>query len=258
MPVVILCGGRGARLQEETVLKPKPLVEIGNRPILWHIMKIYAHHGFNDFILCLGYKGDMIKQYFLNYEVAHDDFTLNLGSKKIQIHRPHQEQNWKVTLAETGHSAMTGARLKRVERYVAGDLFMMTYGDGVSNVDIRALLEFHQSHGKIGTITGVPRIARFGELNTRGRQVKGFSEKHAVEGGLINGGFFIFHKSFFKYLAAEDGCVLEKGPLESLAKDGQLMVYRHKGFWQCMDTYRDCQLLNDIWEQGDAFWKVWD
>ncbi|OGS05833.1 MAG: glucose-1-phosphate cytidylyltransferase [Elusimicrobia bacterium RIFCSPLOWO2_12_FULL_59_9] len=259
MPVIILCGGRGTRLQEEAEIKPKPLVDIGNRPILWHIMKTYAHFGFRRFILCLGYKGSMIRQYFLNYEVAHEDFTIRLGqTKKIRVHRPHQEQGWEVTLAETGPTAQTGARLKRVEKYVNSSLFMLTYGDGLADISIPELLEFHLSHGKIGTVTGVPPIPRFGELNAQGHEVKGFLEKPAVHGGLINGGFFVFQKEFFSYLSAEDGCVLEKEPMARLAKDHQLMVYRHQGFWQCMDTFRDCQLLNDIWARGHATWKVWD
>jgi len=269
--VVILCGGMGTRLREETEYRPKPLVEIGGKPILWHIMKIYAYYGFKDFVLCLGYKGKMIKDYFLNYEIMNSDFTLKLESNDINFHNTYKEKDWVITFAETGKSAMTGARIKRIEKYIDTELFMLTYGDGVADINIKKLLEFHKSHGKIGTITGVNPSSRFGELVISGNQVKEFSEKPQVKNGFINGGFFIFDKRVFNYLEDNDDCTFEKKPLENLASDGELIIYRHKGFWQCMDTYRDLQLLNNLWsgqERGKELhfdsikrmeppWKVW-
>jgi glucose-1-phosphate cytidylyltransferase len=254
--VVILCGGMGTRLKEETEFKPKPMVEIGGKPILWHIMKIYASYGFKDFVLCLGYKGEMIKQYFLNYEMMSCDITVELGSSNVKVHNSHQEQGWRIILADTGENALTGARVKRIEKYIDGDLFMLTYGDGVADIDIKKLLEFHKSHGKIGTVTGVHPSSRFGELVVESDQVKEFSEKPQIKEGFINGGFFVFNKKFFDYLNDDDSCVLEGEPLEHLASDGELMIWKHKGFWQCMDTYRDMMLLNDIWGR-EAPWKVW-
>jgi len=247
MKVVILCGGMGTRLREETEYKPKPLVEIGGKPMLWHIMKMYAHYGFKDFIFCLGYKGKMIKDYFLNYEIMKSDFTLKLGSNNIKFHNSHKEKDWTITFAETGKNAMTGARIKRIEKYIDNDLFMLTYGDAVADINIRELLEFHKSHGKIGTITGVNPSSRFGELVTMGSQVKKFSEKPQIKDSFINGGFFVFDKRIFNYLEDNDNCIFEKEPLKKLTLDKELMVYRHKGFWQCMDTYRDLQLLNNLW-----------
>lgn len=257
--VVILCGGRGTRLQEETAYRPKPMVEIGGKPILWHIMKIYAHYGFNEFALCLGYKGGMIKDYFLHYEMMNNDFTVELGMPGLlQFHSDHAERGWKVTLADSGLAAMTGARVKRIEKYITGSEFMLTYGDGVANIDINQLLEFHRSHGKIGTVTGVRPPSRFGELVVEGEMVAKFSEKPLVSQGYINGGFFVFDRRFFDYLTAEDGCVLEREPLERLAEEGELVMYPHPGYWQCMDTYRDLELLQKTWETGRAPWKVWD
>lgn len=256
--VIILCGGMGTRLREETEYKPKPLVEIGGKPILWHIMKIYANYGFKDFVLCLGYKGNMIKEYFLDYEMLNSDFTIELASKKIQIHNSISEHDWQVTLANTGESAMTGARIKKVEKYVDSDIFMLTYGDGVANIDISKLIDFHKSHGKIGTVTGVNPASKFGELSIKGENVLQFSEKPQMNEGFINGGFFVFNKEFFKYLNKNDDCVLEKGPLENLAKDGELMIYKHTDFWHCMDTYRDSLLLNELWASKNPPWKIWD
>jgi len=257
--VVILCGGTGMRLKEETEYRPKPMVEIGDRPILWHIMKIYAHYNFNDFILCLGYKGKVIKEYFLNYEIMNNDFNIELGnSKNIKIYNNNSEQNWNVTLADTGENAMTGARVKRVEKYVDGDTFMLTYGDGVADINIQELLEFHYAHGKIGTLTGIYPPSRFGELLVEKNKVLSFSEKPEVHSGLISGGFFVFKRKFFDYLWSKEDCILEKKPLEHLTRDGELMVYHHKGFWQCMDTYRDYLLLNDIWNKGNTPWKIWE
>lgn len=259
MKVVILCGGRGTRLREETEYRPKPMVEIGDRPILWHIMKIYAHYGFKDFIICLGYKGNMIKQYFLNYEAMNNDFTVLLGNyRDIRFHSNHRETDWHVTLAYTGEEAQTGARVKKIERYIDGDLFMLTYGDGVANINIKELVEYHKSHGKIGTMTGVHPSSRFGELLVKDNKIVVFSEKPQVTEGLINGGFFVFNKKFFKYLKADDNCYLEKEPLENLAADGELMVFPYDGFWQCVDTYRELELLNNLWKSPNPPWKVWE
>ena len=248
----------GTRLREETEYKPKPLVEIGGKPILWHIMKTYAYYGFKEFILCLGYKGNMIKEYFLNYEILNSDFTIELGSKNIQTRNGHSERDWRVTLAQTGDSAMTGARVKRVESYVDSDMFMLTYGDGVSNINISKLVEFHKSHGKIGTVIGVSPTSKFGELVVKGEKVVRFHEKPQINDGLVNGGFFVFNKEFFRYIYDEDPCVLENDPLEKLANEGELMVYNHTGFWHCMDTYRDFLHLNEMWKLPDPPWKIWE
>jgi len=248
----------GTRLREETEYRPKPMVHIGNRPVLWHIMKTYEHFGFNDFVICLGYKGNMIKDYFLNYEMMNNDFTIRLGSRdSIQFHNNHQERDWCVTLADTGERAQTGARAKKVEKYIEGDMFMLTYGDGVANVNIRDLLEFHKSHGKIGTMTGVHPSSRFGEFSVNGNQITEFNEKPQTKEGLINGGYFIFKKEFFSYLDGNDNCIQEKEPLENMAKDGELMVYPHEGFWQCVDTYRELETLNSLWNSRSPPWKVW-
>jgi glucose-1-phosphate cytidylyltransferase len=258
MKVIILCGGRGARLKEETEFRPKPLVEIGGKPVLWHIMKIYAHYGFTDFILCLGYKGNMIKEYFLNYEAMNNDFTLRLGNhNKIQFHSNHREKDWNVTLVNTGEEAQTGARIKRAAKYIDGDLFMLTYGDGVANINIKKLAEFHKQHNKIGTITGVHPSSRFGELDIKHKRVIEFSEKPQIKEGLISGGFFVFNKKFIDYLKEDDDCYLEKEPLEKLAADGELMAYTHDGFWQSVDTYRELELLNNLWRNRNSPWKVW-
>ncbi len=256
--VVILCGGRGTRLKGETEVRPKPLIEIGGRPILWHIMKTYAHYGFKDFILCLGYKGEMIKEYFLNYEAMNNDFTIQLSEKnKIDFHSKHLEKDWKVTLVDTGEEVQTGSRIKRIEKYVNTELFMVTYGDGVADIDINALLLYHKKHKKIGTVSGVHPSSRFGELIIEGGFVRSFSEKPQTTQGFVNGGFFVFNRAFFKYLSADKNCYLERQPLERLAKDNQLMVYLHKGFWQCMDTQRELDSLVNLWEKDKAAWKVW-
>lgn len=257
--VVILCGGMGTRLREETEYKPKPLVEIGGKPILWHIMKIYSSYGFKDFVLCLGYKGKMIKDYFANYETMNCDFTIDLGTRSIELHNKHEETDWRITLAETGEKAMTGARVKRIEKYIDGDKFMLTYGDGVSDIDISKLLEFHNSHRNIATITGVrPSASRFGELVLKDKDyVKEFTEKPQIKEGYINGGFFVLNKTVFSYLEDEDECSFEQEPLENLARDGELRVFKHEGFWQCMDTYRDSLMLNNLWIKRRPPWKVW-
>ena len=257
--VVILCGGLGTRLREETEFRPKPMIEIGGRPSLWHIMKIYAHYGFKDFILCLGYKGEMIKKYFYNYEVLNNDFTVELGnSDKVSVHSDHREKDWKVTLVDTGETSLKGSRVKKIEKYVDGDLFMVTYGDGVADIDLKELVSFHKSHGCIGTITGVRPPSRFGELITKKDKVLSFTEKPQLSLGLINGGFFVFNRKFFSYLSDDDNCDLERGPLEKLVKDGQMAVYKHQKKWECMDTVRDMEYLNNLWQDGKAFWKVWN
>ena len=256
--VVILCGGQGTRLREETEFRPKPLVEVGGRPILLHIMKLYAHHGFTAFVLCLGYRGNMIKEYFLNYEAMNNDFTIALGpSPGMRHHSSHDEDGFKVTLADTGLESMTGKRVKTVRKYVDGDTFMVTYGDGLSDVDIKALLAFHKSHGKLATMTTVRPISRFGvvDLDASGSVVH-FNEKPRLD-GWINAGFFVFDRRVFDYLSDDVSCVLEQEPLQRLAREGQLVAYRHPGFFYAMDTYRELMLLNDLWNRGEAPWKVW-
>ena len=258
MKVVILCGGMGTRLREETEYRPKPMVEIGGRPILWHIMKIYAHYGFNEFILCLGYKGWMIKEYFLNYAMMNGDFTLEIGKKNnIHFHNNQSEEGWKVTLAETGLNSQTGSRVKQIEKYIDEDTFMLTYGDGVANINIPELLDFHRKHSKIGTVTGICPPSRFGELFVKDERVCSFTEKPQSFAGVISGGFFVFNRAVFDYIDNDDSCIFERKPMEDLSSDGELMVYTHKGFWQCMDTYRDYVYLNGIWEKGEVPWKIW-
>ncbi len=257
MKVVILCGGKGTRLQEETEFRPKPLVPIGERPVLWHIMKLFSHAGLREFVLCLGYKGDMIKEYFLNYEAMNSDFTICLGNQQtVKFHNTHPEEGLSVCLADTGLETMTGGRLQRVSRYVDTDTFMLTYGDGLADVDIRALLEFHRAHGKLATVTTVQPMLRFGvpELDANDR-VAHFAEKPQAQ-GWVSAGFFVFQRGVFDYLEGDE-CVLERKPLERLAADGELMAYRHKGFFFAMDTYREFQYLNDLWARGAAPWKIW-
>ncbi len=256
MKVVILAGGLGTRLREETEYRPKPMVEIGGRPILWHIMKMYAHHRYNDFVICLGYKGDLIRDYFLNYEIRNRDFTVTLGSGKISVYGKHAEDGWNVTLAETGDKTMTGGRLKRVARYLEGQTFMVTYGDGVSNIDIGRLVAFHRRQCKLGTVTGVRPSSRFGELSICEGIVRVFQEKPQVREGWINGGFFVFEPQVLE-LIGDDQEMLESGLLVKLAERGDLAVYQHEGFWQCMDTVREMELLNESWRSGSAPWRVW-
>ena len=258
MKVVILCGGAGTRLREETEIKPKPMVEIGGMPILWHIMKTYAHYGFNEFILSLGYKGDIIKSYFYNYEMLSNDFTVELGTKNMEIYPRHSENGWKITLVNTGSRSMTGTRVKRIEKFIGSDdIFMLTYGDGVTDLNIKELLDFHRSHGKIGTVTGVFPPSQYGELTILENQVTSFSEKKKEQNTSISGGYFVFNKEFFRYLRAEEDCILEKEGLKRLAFEGELKVFPCKGFWQCMDTYRDYKYLNELWEKGSPPWKIW-
>ena len=252
MQTVILCGGLGTRLSEETQLKPKPMVEIGGRPIVWHIMKLYERHGFNDFTLALGYKGEVIKNYFLNYHACLSDLTIYLKKGQVEYTNPTAE-DWKVDLVNTGSVTMTGGRLLRLKNHLQPDTFMLTYGDGVSNIDITQLLSFHRSHGRIATVTAVRPSARFGGIHIEASQVINFKEKPQLGEGWINGGFFVFEKNIFDYLEG-DSSVLEQLPLERLVQDGQLMAYEHNGYWQCMDTIRDRDALQTLWETGHAPW----
>ncbi len=259
MKVVILCGGQGTRLREQTEVLPKPMVEIGGRPILWHIMKTYSHYGLDEFVLCLGYKGAVIKDYFIDYELRTNDFELRLGDKSsINVLRDIPENNWLVSLIETGEWAQTGARIYRIRDQVKGEAFCLTYGDGLGNVDIGALLAFHKGHGKIGTVTGVRPPGRFGELELAGDQVVAFAEKPQVTESFINGGFLVLEPEFIdRYLSDDDNLTLEREPLQDLASDGELMMYAHTGFWQPMDTYREWKMLEGMWESNDAPWRVW-
>ncbi len=259
MKVVILCGGLGTRLREETEFRPKPMVYIGGRPILWHIMKIFSRYSHNEFVLSLGYKGEMIKDYFYHYELMNNDVTLKLGHpREISFYQRHDEGDWTITMVSTGEKALKGARLKRIERFISDDVFMMTYGDGVADIDLTRLIDFHHSHGKLATVTGVNPASRFGELRIEGERVEKFVEKPAVGDRLINGGFFVFSRKIFDYLADDDNCDLEVGALERVAEAGELMVYKHPGSWACMDTLRDMEYLNRLWDDGKAFWKAWD
>ncbi|MEQ1729851.1 MAG: glucose-1-phosphate cytidylyltransferase [Vicinamibacterales bacterium] len=257
MKAVILCGGLGTRLRQETEFRPKPTIEIGPRPILWHIMKLFAHFGHEDFVLALGYKGEVIRDYFLNYDALTQDVTVKLGGQpSVQIHGTSPE-SWTITMVDTGQQSMTGARVKRLQRYVNDEMFLLTYGDGVADVDLDALLAFHRAHGRIATVTGVRPPSRFGELVVDGSRVIEFSEKPSISGaGFINGGFFVFNRQVFDYLTEDDDCVLERGPLERLALAGELRMFMHEGYWQCMDTPRDLEALQMAWQQG-APWKLW-
>jgi len=258
MKVVIFCGGLGTRLREETEFRPKPMVPGGERPILWHIMKLYAHHGHKDFVLCLGYKGDVIKEYFRNYHWNTSDVTLKLGARPhIRYHNQHDEEDWCVTLVDTGLNTMTGGRLKRVLPFIEEETFLLTYGDGVTNSDINKSIAFHKQQKKIATITAVQPSGRFGDLEIgKNNAVTSFREKPEKETGYINGGFFVMEKQVGKYLT-DDSCVLEQQPLNRLAAEGQIAAFIHTGFWQCMDTYREQQMLTNMWNSGKAPWKVW-
>jgi len=257
---VILCGGQGTRIQEATGgQKPKPMVEVAGRPIVWHIMKGYAHYGVTDFVLCLGHLGNVIKDYFLHYEAINSDITVKLGSQgAIEYHRPPGEAEWSVTLADTGLEAMTGARVARIKRYVKGETFFLTYGDGVADLDLDALLAFHKKHGKVATVTGVVPHGRFGRMVAEGERVTSFEEKPRGEGGgRINGGFFIFEPRIFDYVTDDASCILEREPMNRLVAENELMMYAHDGFWQCMDTVRDLALLQGLWDAGKAPWRLW-
>lgn len=257
MKVVILCGGQGTRLREHTEHLPKPLVAVGERPMVWHIMRQYAHFGFTEFVLCLGYKGWRIKEWFLNHDAMTHDVTVTLGDRRPVLHGAVESLGWTVSLVDTGEAAMTGARIARAAPYIDGERFMVTYGDGVSNVDIGDLVAYHRSHGRQATVTGVHPPSRFGELLLNGDRVGRFSEKPQVTDTWINGGFFVFERSVLDRLSTDDACILERAPLESLAAEDQLRAYKHAGFWQCMDTYRDWKRLEELWATGEAPWAVW-
>ncbi|HOA73897.1 MAG TPA: glucose-1-phosphate cytidylyltransferase [Phycisphaerae bacterium] len=258
IPVFVLCGGQGTRLKEETVRVPKPMVPIGNRPMLWHIMKVYAHHGFRKFVLCLGYKSEVIKSYFLNYASMNSDFSVELKTNGVEVHSIDHDQDWRVTLAYTGEMTMTGARVARAaERYLNGaDHFAVTYGDGLTDADLLDELEAHLSSEKIGTVLGVNPPSRFGQIKTDGCEVLSFEEKPEFTDEWINGGYFFFRRRFLSYLSTDESCVLEKTPLIRLAEDRELSLYKHHGFWACMDTQRDLDYLNQIWASGQAPWMT--
>lgn len=259
IPVAILCGGKGTRLKEETEFRPKPMVRIGDRPMVWHIMKTYAHYGFQNFMLCLGYKGQMIREYFFNYDWNHNDVLLELGKKRVSKLNNGHEENWKVWLIDTGQETMTGGRLKRLASYIdemGSDILLGTYGDGVCNVDIAKLLDYHYSHGKLATITTVRPASRFGELMIADNLVTYFQEKPQTSAGWINGGYFVLHRKVLDLIQGDD-TVFENQPLKTLAALGELAVYKHDGFWQCMDTYRELELLNKLYLSDKALWKVW-
>jgi glucose-1-phosphate cytidylyltransferase len=255
MKAVILAGGLGSRLSEETESRPKPMIEIGGRPILWHIMKIYAQHGINEFVVCLGYRGYVIKEFFANYYLHSCDVTFDIARNAVEVHQSTAEP-WRVTLVDTGAATMTGGRLRRVLDYVAGEDFCFTYGDGVADVDVAALVAFHREQGRLATVTAVQPPGRFGALEIEGERVTGFAEKPHGDGGWINGGFFVLSPGVGRYLGGDD-TVWEREPLEGLARDGQLSVYEHDGFWQPMDTQRELRQLQAMWESGRAPWRTW-
>jgi glucose-1-phosphate cytidylyltransferase len=255
MKAVLLAGGLGTRISEESVLKPKPMIEIGGKPILWHIMKMYAAHGVNEFVICCGYKGYVIKEYFANYFTHTSDITFDLKNNTTEIHQNTAEP-WKVTVVDTGEETMTGGRLKRVAKYLGTQDFCFTYGDGVSDVNIRASIEFHKAHGKLSTITAVQPPGRYGALKMNGSKVEAFMEKPKGDGGVINGGFFVLNPKVIEYIK-EDETIWEKEPMEKLASDGQMQAFVHEGFWQPMDTLRDKKHLEELWNEGKAPWKVW-
>ncbi|ABN07589.1 glucose-1-phosphate cytidylyltransferase [Methanocorpusculum labreanum Z] len=258
MKVLILAGGMGTRLAEETSIIPKPMVEIGGHPILWHIMKIYSHYGYTDFIILLGYKGYIIKEFFANYFLHRSDVTFDLEKNQMTIHEQHCEP-WRVTLIDTGLNTMTGGRVLRAKKYVGNEPFMLTYGDGVSDVNIKKLVEFHNAHGKLATMTSVQPEGRFGALVSKpDGQITSFMEKPAGDGAWINAGFFVLQPEVFDYIKEGDATIFERSPLEKLAKDGELYTYKHNSFWKCMDTLRDKQQLQEVWDEGHAPWKGWD
>jgi glucose-1-phosphate cytidylyltransferase len=259
MKVVILAGGLGTRLSEETDIRPKPMVEIGGKPILWHIMKTYSTFGFNDFVVCLGYKGFFIKEYFANYFLHQTDVTIDLADNAMEFHKSSSE-NWKISLFDTGMNSMTGGRIKRIQSYIGNEPFMLTYGDGVSDVDISKLVSFHKSHGKLLTVTSIQPSGRFGalELDEHTQKVSSFYEKPKGDGIWINGGYFVCQPEVFDYIKKGDSTIWEQEPLQNIASDGQLMGYKHEGFWSPMDTLKDKQDLNELWNSNKAKWKIWD
>ncbi|MBE9074925.1 MAG: glucose-1-phosphate cytidylyltransferase [Microcystis sp. M54BS1] len=260
LPVAILCGGKGTRLREETEFRPKPMIAIGNRPIIWHIMKTYAHYGLTDFMLCLGYKGEMIRDYFFSYDWNQSDVLLELGNKKVtKLDSGHEEEDWRIWLIDTGQETMTGGRLKRLTPYIdqsGSEIFLATYGDGVCDVNIADLLDFHYCHGKLATMTAVRPSSRFGELIIEGNLVTQFQEKPQTAEGWINGGYFVLNRKVLDLIEG-DATTFEAQPLRTLAALGELAVYKHEGFWQCMDTYREMEMLNHLYDTGQARWKIW-
>lgn len=256
MKAVILAGGLGTRLREETEFRPKPMVEIGGRPIIWHIMKSLSTYGINEFIICAGYKGEHVKDYFMGYETRNHDITVRLGKESNVVHYENEtSENWTVTIADTGYSTQTGGRIKRIAKYINEEPFLCTYGDGLADVNISSLIDFHLHHGKIASVTAVRPVTRFGSMDIdEASTVKSFSEKPLSE-AWVNGGFFIFNPEVFNFLT--DDCVLEKGPLEKLSKQGELMSYKHRGYWQPMDTYRETLELNELWNTNQAPWRTW-
>lgn len=256
MKVVLLAGGFGTRISEESYLKPKPMIEIGEKPILWHIMKVYSHYGFNEFIVCAGYKQNVIKEWFANYYLHTSDITFDFSRDNHMTVHNNISEPWKVTIVDTGLNTMTGGRVKRIQNYIGNDTFMLTYGDGVSDVDVRKVLDFHRKKGQIGTLTAVQPEGRFGVLDIENDNVQSFREKSKADSGWINAGFMVLEPEIFKYIEG-DNTVFEKTPLETLAKEGELNVYKHKGFWQCMDTMKDKEKLETLWAENRAPWKVW-
>jgi len=258
MKVVIFAGGLGTRISEETGTRPKPMVDIGGKPILWHIMKIYSQHGFNDFVICLGYKGYLIKEYFMHYYLHNSDITIEVGNNKIEVHSTNTE-SFKVTLLETGLDTKTAGRLQRVAKFIGNEEFMLTYGDGVADINIHDLIAFHRSHGKIATVTAVQPEARFGGMNVdKAGNVTQFKEKPAGDGKWINGGFFVLSPKVFEYVDGNmDDVMWEDAPMENLSRDGELVAYRHRGFWKCMDAMRDKIELESLWQNDQAKWKIW-
>jgi len=256
VPVFVLCGGLGTRIREETELRPKPMVPVGNRPIVWHVMRSYARHGFRKFVLCLGYKAEVIKSYFLNYAAMGSDFTVELGTNNLTVHSIDHGQDWQVTLADTGELTMTGARVARAASKYLGDArqFAVTYGDGLTDAPLAEEFGFHVAQKRIGTVLGVNPPSRFGELKVDGARVEEFAEKPDFADSWINGGYFFFQRAFLPYLSPEESCVLEREPVVRLARDGQLSIYKHRGFWACMDTQRDREQLEKIWASGKAPW----
>jgi glucose-1-phosphate cytidylyltransferase len=257
MKVIILAGGWGTRLGHYTQNIPKPMLEIGNKPILWHIMKIYAHHGYNEFIICLGVNGHVIKDYFYHYSERNNDFTIDLASGNLDVHSTKERENWHVTLVDTGLNTLKGARIKKVEKYLDPTMNMVTYGDGVADIDMNKLVSYHKKNNKSITVTGVTPPSRFGEIIEKEGQVTSFKEKPQTSVGLINGGFMVFNNNLLDYLTTDDSCDFEHGALEKLSEKGEVMVYKHKGSWECVDTERDYNHLNMLWNSGNAFWKVW-
>lgn len=257
MKLIILAGGYGSRLGNLTNSIPKPMIQVGGKPIMWHIMKTYARYGIKEFVICLGYKGHVIKEYFMNYDCHNKDFSINLGDNSVEFHNGHDEIDWQVTLVDTGINTLKGGRLKRIEKYLDDDINLLTYGDGVADIDISDLISFHKKTGKIVTISGVHPPARFGELIADGDVLTCFEEKAQTSQGMINGGYMVFNKELFDYLRPDEDCDLEAGVLEELATQGKIAVYKHSGLWACMDHERDLNHLESLWKNNKAFWKVW-